>query len=219
MIELLIRYAPAFLQGAGVTAFIAVVVWVVGIVAGVAVGAAASRSAPILLAVLKFLALAVGAIPILVLLMWLHYPAQAILGVVIDPLLTTIVALCFVNTVFVADAVQRVIGNFPQEWGMAARASGLPAQVTLHKIVLPLAARQLVGPIVLIQITMLHATLFGSLISVGELFRTVQRINAIEYLPVELYTFLAVFFFIICAPLHVVATALSRRYASDLSLR
>lgn len=219
MIELLIRYAPAFLQGAGVTAFIAVVVWVVGIAAGVAVGAAASRSSPILLAALKFLALAVGAIPILVLLMWLHYPAQAILGVVIDPLLTTIVALCFVNTVFVADAVQRVISNFPQEWGMAARASGLPAQVTLRKIVLPLAARQLVGPIVLIQITMLHATLFGSLISVGELFRTVQRINAIEYLPVELYTFLAVFFFIICAPLHVVATALSRRYASDLSLR
>lgn len=219
MIDLLIRYAPAFLQGAGVTAFIAAVVWIVGICAGVALGAAASRTAPILLATLKFLALAVGAIPVLVLLMWLHYPAQALLGVVIDPLLTTIVALCFVNTVFVADAVRRVIDTFPEEWGMAARAAGLPEKVILRKITLPLAARQLVGPILLIQITMLHATLFGSLISVGELFRTVQRINAIEYLPVELYTFLAVYFFIICAPLHMAAMALSRRYASDLSLR
>ena len=152
-------------------------------------------------------------------LMWLHFPAQSLAGVVVDPFYTTAFALSLVNLLLVGNTVGRTIASLPKEWYLAARTAGLTNGQAFRSITLPLAVRQLVGPITLIQISMLHATLFGSLISVDELFRTVQRINAIEYQPIELYTLLALFFLLICAPLQYAANLANRRFSHDLTLR
>ena len=66
---------------------------------------------------------------------------------------------------------------------------------------------------------MLQATLFASLISVDEIFRVAQRINAVEYKPVEVYTALALFFLLVCLPLNGVALLLRHRFGHDLSER
>lgn len=218
MIELLVRYLPALLQGLGVTAALTVIVWSLGVAGGVAFGALAHHSKG-MENVLKTLSLLVAATPILVILMWAHYPAQSLLDVVIDPFVTSAVALSLVNIIFVADVVRRGLGSLPDDWTISARTSGLSQQETMRFVTLPLAFRQLLGPVIFIQIAMLHATLFTSLISVDELFRTVQRINAVEYRPVELYSFLALFFLLVCAPLYLLASAANRRYAADTSLR
>lgn len=218
MIDLAIRYAPAFLQGLGVTLALAGIVWLAGVVLGTLVGAWAhtDRSVASWLNGLSFVA---SALPILVVLMWLHFPAQALLGVVINPFITTIVALSFVNVLLVGDTVTRTLDGLPEEWSLAGRTAGLSEQKVFRDITLPLAARQILGPVLIIQLTMLHSTLFASLISVDELFRTVQRINALEYKPIELYTLLAVLFFIICAPIQWIAVQARRRYSQDTSLR
>jgi polar amino acid transport system permease protein len=218
MIGLLVRYAPALLQGLAVTSLLTFIVWTVGVVGGVVLGALTRRGLW-LAAALHTAALAMSAIPILVVLMWLHFPAQTLLHIVVDPFLTTAIALSLVNLLLVGDVVGRTIGNLPQEWSLVARTAGLsPGQIT-REITLPLAFRQLIGPVIFIQVSMLHATIFGSLISVDELFRTIQRINAIEYKPIELYTILAVFFLLVCAPLQLAAGAANRIFSQDVSLR
>jgi ABC-type amino acid transport system permease subunit len=64
---------------------------------------------------------------------------------------------------------------------------------------------------------MLQATLFASLISVDEIFRVAQRINARVYRPIEVYTALGVFFLAICLPMNGIALWLRRKYTRDLS--
>ena len=75
MIDLLIRYAPAFGQGLAVTAMLTAIIWTVGISGGVVLGAWARRD----LFVGKSLGLVtfvVSALPILVVLMWLFFFLQ-----------------------------------------------------------------------------------------------------------------------------------------------
>jgi ABC-type amino acid transport system permease subunit len=69
------------------------------------------------------------------------------------------------------------------------------------------------------QITMLQATLFASLISVDEIFRVAQQVNSLVYKPVEIYSMLAVLFIAICAPLHLLANFLKNKFTRNLSER
>jgi ABC-type amino acid transport system permease subunit len=66
---------------------------------------------------------------------------------------------------------------------------------------------------------MLHNSIFASLINVDEIFRQIQRINAMVYKPIELYTALAMFFIVITVPLTLVAYYLKKKYAKDYSER
>jgi ABC-type amino acid transport system permease subunit len=141
------------------------------------------------------------------------------LGVVIDPFFTAAVALSIMNIVAVSDTVRDAVGRFPAELVMAGRVCGLSSRDIVRHIQTPLVMRQIGPTILMIQVNMLQATLFASLISVGEIFREAQRINAVEYKPVEVYTALAVFFLLICLPLNGVARILQHRYRRDLSER
>jgi len=152
-----------------------------------------------------------------VFLFWLHYPLQAILGVVIDPFYTAAAALSTINVFAVADLVRAVLADFPSQYVVAAKVCGLSDRQTLLRIQLPIIFRQILPGLLMIQVNMLQATLFASLISVDELFRVAQRINATIYKPVEIYTALAVFFLAICLPLNGLAIWLRSRFTRDLS--
>ena len=64
---------------------------------------------------------------------------------------------------------------------------------------------------------MLHTTLFASLISVEEIFRVAQRINAQIYRPVEIYTALGVFFLAVSLPVNGFAFWLKHKFTRDMS--
>ena len=68
-------------------------------------------------------------------------------------------------------------------------------------------------------VVMLHMTLFASLISVDELFRAAQRINAQIYKPVEIYSAVGLFFLLVSLPLNGLALYLRRKHSRDLSER
>ncbi len=69
----------------------------------------------------------------------------------------------------------------------------------------------------LCQVNMLHMTLFASLISVEEVFRVAQRVNALEYRPVEIYSALGLFFLLLSLPLTGLAIILREKYGRDIS--
>jgi len=71
----------------------------------------------------------------------------------------------------------------------------------------------------MIQVNMLQATLFASLISVNEIFRVAQQINSQIYRPVEIYTALGLLFLAICLPLNGLALWLKAKYTRDNSER
>jgi len=152
-------------------------------------------------------------------LFWLHYPAQAVFNVVIDPFYTASLTLALVNIFAVGEMVRQAIIDFPAQYIVAGRVCGLPTRDIVMRIQLPILFRQLLPGLMMLQVGMLHATLFASLISVEEIFRVSQRINSTIYRPVEIYTALALFFLAVCLPINLLAAYLKKRYTRDLSER
>ena len=219
VLQILIEYFPAFLQGLEVTMALCAIVWIVGVVGGIVLGVMAARYPDECGVPVRSAAFFVQSMPLLVLLFWLHYPAQAMMGVVINPFYTAAFTFTLVNILGVADLTRTAILDFPKHYLTAAKVTGLDAKTTLMKIQLPLLFRELLPPLLILQVAMLHTTLFASLISVEEIFRVAQRINAQIYKPVEIYTALGLFFVAICIPITLTAAWLKKKYARDLSER
>ena len=210
-------YHEAIARGLWMTMKLCFVIWSVGLVAGALLGIASVKWKVAIGVPFRVAGFVLSGIPILVLLFWLHYPLQSILSIVINPFYTASAALALVNTFLVADVVRNTLRDFPAQYLTAARVCGLSARETVLRIQLPITLRQMLPALLLIQVTMLQSTLFASLISVDEIFRVAQQINAAIYRPVEVYTTLGVFFLIICLPLNGFALWLRARFTRDLS--
>jgi polar amino acid transport system permease protein len=211
--EILWKYRQGFTLGLLVSVKLVVCVWSIGIPCGILLGVAAARLQKTVGIIVGAVGAIMTSIPIIVLLFWLHYPLQAALKIVINPFYTSVAALSVVNLFGVAAIVRSALLDFPSQYVMSARVCGLRKRVVVARIVLPLLVRQLLPGLLLLQVTMLQATLFASLISVDEVFRVAQRVNSIEYRPIQIYTALAILFVCVCLPLNVLAHWLGKRFA------
>ncbi|MBI1273787.1 MAG: ABC transporter permease subunit [Alphaproteobacteria bacterium] len=215
--NILVTYHQAFFAGLLVTLKLSLIVWGVGISLGAVLGYMGWRHPATVGMPSRIASFVLGGIPILVFLFWLHYPAQAVMNVVIDPFYTAAFTFTVINVFAVADLVRVACADFPQQYILAARVSGMTGKQIAWKIQLPLLVQQLLPGLMLLQVTMLHVTLFASLISVDELFRAAQRINAMIYKPVEIYTALGLFFLAVCLPINGLALALRKKFGRNLS--
>ncbi len=217
VLDILIKYYPAFLNGLAVTLQLCAIIWGCGLVFGGALGLAGAKFKWWVGLPSRGISFLLGGIPLLVFLFWLHYPAQAMFNVVIDPFYTAAFTFTVVNLFGVADIVRGALADFPKQYLTAARVTGLTKRQTIFRIQLPLILRQIIPSLLILQVTMLHITLFSSLISVEEIFRIAQRINAQIYRPVEIYTALGVFFLAVSLPINGLALWLRARFTRDTS--
>ncbi|MDO8240617.1 MAG: ABC transporter permease subunit [Candidatus Moranbacteria bacterium] len=216
MLNILIEYRIAIIRGLGTTLIICSSAWSIGVLGGIIFGYLAQKSKTFsrILSASSFLLIS---IPVLVLLFWLHYPAQALLSVVINPLITTIVALSAINIVLTGELIKKALENFPFQYVLAARVCGIEEKNIFLKIKLPIIFRQVLPGIITLQVSIMHMSLFGSLISVEEIFRISQQINSQIYRPVEIYTALALLFVAVSLPLNLLAYYLKNKYTRNLS--
>ena len=217
--DILINYHIAFLQGLAVTIELCGIVWAVGLAGGVTLGVVGAQHPKSWGRTIQAVSFGFSAIPALVILFWLHYPAQAMFDVVIDPFYTAAFTLCLVNLFAVGEVVRQAVVDFPAQYITAGRVCGMRTRDIVCHVQLPILFRQLLPSLLLLQVAILHMSLFASLISVEEIFRAAQRINSIIYRPIEIYTALALFFLAVCLPVNLLAAWLKKRYTRDYSER
>lgn len=211
ILEVVYQYRAAYLAGLGVTLKLCALAWVCGLIGGTA-AALLSQWWPRLVGwPTAMLSRVTEAVPILVLLFWLHYPAQTAIGVLVDPFVTTGALLALLNALAVFGILHTAIQHVPNELVEAARVCGVDRQRVFWRIEFPLALRSALGSLTTAQVNVLQLSIFGSLISVNELFRVSQQINAQIYRPVEVYSAIALFFLGICLPLNLLARQFARR--------
>lgn len=217
VIEILTAYRTQLWEGLRVTLLLCAFVYPLGIVLGAMVGIARYRWRR--LAGIPGLAfsLLMSSTPVIVLLFWLHYPLQYMLQIVVDPFITSVVALTAIMTAIVSDQVRTTLVDFPLQYSVAARMCGLTPRQTVVKIQLPIIARQILPQLLFAMVIVLQMTLFASMIGVTELFRVAQRINSDIYQPVEIYSTLAVFFIAVCAAMNILAYWLKSRFKWSFS--
>ncbi len=217
IIDIITQYRESLLSGLLVTLGLCLIVWVSGLLFGVLFGALAHRQKESTGLLLKVCSFILASTPVLVLLLWLHYPLQSLLGIVVIPFITAAFALSLINIVGVSQIVRDALDEFPEQYVIAGKVCGLTPREIFSNIELPIIIRQTIPQFLTLQVNMLQLTLFASLISVQELFRVAQQINSQIYKPVEIYTGLAVFFVAICLPLNLLAYWFKNKYTRNLS--
>lgn len=217
IIDIIVNYKEGLLAGLLVTLKLCLIIWFSGIFIGTILGYFGSKYKKDIGLFSHSVSFVLSSIPILILLFWLHYPFQTLFNININPFFTAAFALSIVNIFYVADIVRATLTNFPEQYSLAAKVCGLTPKESFLKIEFPIILRQIIPTILSLQVNMLQLTLFASFISVDEIFRAAQRINAVIYKPIEIYTALAVFFLIICLPLNGLALWLKNQYTRDFS--
>lgn len=216
MWRILVDYHQGIAFGLLTTLKLAGIAWVGGLALGTAVGFLASRSATWDVLV-RSSAFVLSSIPVIIFLFWVHYPLQAALHVVIPPFISASGVLMLLNIAAVADIVRNALRTFDPDYVNAGVVCGLSDRQIFRHIQIPIFMRQVLPSLLRAQVNILHMTLFASLISVDEIFRMAQRINAETYKPIEIYTALALLFLGVSLPLNVFAQQLERRFHGGLA--
>jgi polar amino acid transport system permease protein len=210
----IIRYRQALLGGALTSIELAAISWCAGLLVGTPLGIwRASHSRGTTRNGVALVSMVASSIPVMVYLLWFHYPLQAMLGIEIPPFVTAATVFACYNVLVIGEIVRGAVADLPLNLAAAARVSGVPRGVYVRYVLLPLALRAALPGYLVSQVGALHMTLFASLISVDELFRVVQSINATEYRAVSVFSVLALFYFVLSFPLLLLAASANKRLA------
>ena len=218
--KLISEYQEAFLKGLGVTFNLYIIIVIFGLFFGLLFGALSYKYKFNFGLVIRSISFFLTGIPILVFLYWFHYPFQKLLSIVVDPFLTAAFVFSFINTFIISDILYNAIKHLPQQYVDAAIVCGIPKRERILRIEMPLIFKHFFPSYLLAQVNILHATLFASLITVDEIFKTCQVIIAKEQdSPVEIYTALGIFFLAISLPINGIAYFLRKKYSLSESLK
>jgi polar amino acid transport system permease protein len=149
--------------------------------------------------------------PLLIQIVWFYYALPVVIGVNLPAWLAAGLGLTLYMGAFSAEIFRGGIVSIDKGQWQAARALGMmPAQM-MRRIIVPQAARRMLPPFVNQSILQLKNTSLLSVVAVPDLMYTGSLVVSETFRPLEVYTSLAVFYFVILYPLQKLAMALERR--------
>jgi polar amino acid transport system permease protein len=167
---------------------------------------------------LRFTGLGFGEIirntPILVQLLWVYYVLPIVFGFQIEALPAAIIGLSVYSSAFISEVYRAGIQAVPQGHREAAQVLGLSPLQSFFHIVLPQAIRLTLPPLAANFVQLIKYSSLASVISVSEITRRGMELSATAFRPLEIFTFIAVVYFIICWPLAMAIRFWERRLAS-----
>lgn len=149
--------------------------------------------------------------PMLVQLFWVYYVLPILLGIRIDALTAAILGLTLHSTAFLGEIYRAGIQTVPAGHTEAAKVLGLSARATFIRIVLPQAVRNVLPPLVNNLVDLIKLSSLASVFAVGEITRKATELSASTFRPIEIFTFVALMYFLICWPLSLSMRVLERR--------
>ncbi|HSI40570.1 MAG TPA: amino acid ABC transporter permease [Xanthobacteraceae bacterium] len=201
---------PRLAEASVVTIQIAVLAGVAEIAAGVALGLLSlSPSAWVRRAVAAYVDVVRGT-PLLVQIFFVFFVLPQ-LGIELPEFWAGVVALGLNGAAFVAEIVRGAVGSIERGQTEAARSIGMTHGKILIHILMPQAFRQMVPPLTNEIINLTKNTSLLSAISVFELTRAGQSLVSIYFAPLEIYTLLAIYYYVIVKALSVLSVRIEAR--------
>jgi polar amino acid transport system permease protein len=203
---------PLLLSGLGLTCLLTVLAMAIGIAGGLVL--ALMRLAP--LRVVRWPAYAFTELfrttPLLVQVVWVFSVLPLTIGLTLSPFFSGLVALglnvaAFMSEVFRAGITSLSMGQFH-----AGYALGMTRAQCLRRIVLPQAALRTVPPLAGMWVALFKDTSVLAVIGVAEMMTQARVIAADTYRPLEIYTLVAVVYFLLTFPQSLGAQYLFERF-------
>jgi polar amino acid transport system permease protein len=151
--------------------------------------------------------------PLLVQLVWFYYAFPVIVNIQIPAPLAAVLALTLYVGAFYAEVFRGGIQSIEQGQWDAGRALGMTRTQLMRRIILPQAVKRMIPPFMNQSVIQLKNTSLISTLAVAELLYQGTVVTAATYRPLEVYTLVAVLYFLILFPLTVLTQRLEVRLA------
>ena len=150
--------------------------------------------------------------PLLMVVFWAYFFLPTITGVKTDQFWTMLIALVIFDAAYLAEIVRAGILGLPKGQMECARALGMPYLKAMRVVILPQALRNSLPSLVNQFISTIKETSLGYIIGLTEVSFIASQINAQAMTKgAQVFSILALTYFVLCFALSRVAYALERR--------
>ena len=206
-------YRSLILTGLAVTLAYTIGTILLGLVVGLITGLLRLSRNPIVTAPLVAYVEIFRCTPLLVQIVWFYYALPVVLGIDIPAHVAAIMVLSLYTGAFYAEIIRGGVNSIERGQWDAARAIGMRRRQVMRHVILPQAVKRMIPPFMNQSIIQLKNTSLVSTIAVADLLYQGTIITAATYRPLEVYTMVAVIYFLVLFPLTVAAQQVERRLA------
>lgn len=197
------QYRALLVAGLGYTLAFTVLCVVCGLAIGIVAGMGRLAPNPVVSGVLRGYVEVFRCTPVLVQLVWFYYALPVLTGMQISAPVAAGLCLSLYGGAFYAEIIRGGIIATDRGQLEAARAIGMRPHQVMRWIVLPQALKRMVPPLMSQSIMQLKNTSLLSVLAVPDLLYQGQVVAHETYRPLELYTFVAVAYFVVLFPITV----------------
>jgi polar amino acid transport system ATP-binding protein len=193
-------YRTLLVRGVGTTILFTIACVALGLVVGVVTGLGRLSANPFVAAPLRAYVELFRCTPVLVQLVWFYYALPVLTGIEISAIGAATLSLTLYGGAFYSEIVRGGVISIDVGQVEAAKAIGMTPYQAMRRVILPQAFRRMVPPLISQSIMQLKNTSLLSVLAVPDLLYQGQVIAHETYRPLELYTFIAVAYFVILLP-------------------
>jgi polar amino acid transport system permease protein len=198
-------------QGLGVTVFYTVITVIAGLAIGLAAGILRTTAPRWVAIPLRGYIEVFRCTPLLVQLVWVYYALPVLIGVDMSATTACFLTLSLYAGSFYAEIFRGGIEAIDRGQWEAGQAIGMQQSRIFRRIILPQAIQVMIPALINQTIMQLKNTSLVSTVAVGDLLYQGSVITAASYRPLEVYTTIAVLYFVVLFPLTLVADQLEQR--------
>ncbi|OBZ95746.1 ABC transporter permease [Pararhizobium polonicum] len=202
--NILWTYRWLFVEGTAVTIALTIGIIVLGLLLGLIGGLAQlSKSATLRWASWLYIEI-FRCTPLLVQLLWCYYALPILTGIEMSATTAAVLTLSLYGGSFYAEVIRGGIVSIEPGQSEAGLALGLTPARVMRRIILPQALKRMIPPLMNQSIIQFKNTSLVSVLAVPDLLYQGQVAAMDTYRPLEVYTVIAVIYFIVLVPLTAV---------------
>lgn len=156
--------------------------------------------------------------PLLVQLFLIFYALPGV-GITLDAFPAAVIGFTLNIGAYTSEVIRATLLSVPKGQWEAAHSISMSWSQALRRIIIPQAARIAVPPLSNTFISLVKDTSLASVITVPEMFLAAQRIAAVTYQPLILYTEAAIIYLLISSVLSALQTRLEKKLENTSTIK
>ncbi|KAG1442154.1 hypothetical protein G6F57_018486 [Rhizopus arrhizus] len=205
------QYWPMLMEGALMTAELSVLATILGFLLGTLCAVGSTSRSAWLRALVAVYVEVIRNTPLLVQLFVIFYGLPSV-GIVLDPLPAALIGFTLNVGAYNSEVIRGAIESITKGQWEAAYSLSMTRGQALRRTILPQAARVAVPPLSNSFIALVKDTSLAAVLTVPEIFQAAQRIAAVTYEPLILYTEAALIYLVFSSVLSAAQVRLERRF-------
>ncbi|KMJ43446.1 amino acid ABC transporter permease [Xenorhabdus khoisanae] len=169
-----------------------------------------------LVAVARFYVWLIRGTPLLVQLFLIFYALPSV-GITLEAFTSAVIGFTLNVGAYTSEVIRAALVSVPKGQWEASHSIGMSWWQSLRRVVLPQAARFSIPPLSNTFISLVKDTSLASVITVPEMFLAAQRIAAVTYQPLILYTEAAILYLLLSSVLSALQVRLEKKFAQQNS--